>query len=50
MQADLFDPEAGGRRSIGVDDLGAVVNLVGGFAEGPQVHETDLEDLERCCG
>ena len=30
-----------------VDDLEAVVNLVGGYAEGPRVHETDPEDFER---
>ena len=30
-----------------VRDLGAVVNLVGGFAEGPRVHETDPDDFER---
>jgi NAD(P)-dependent dehydrogenase (short-subunit alcohol dehydrogenase family) len=30
-----------------VDDLEAVVNLVGGFASGPKVHETAPEDFNR---
>jgi NAD(P)-dependent dehydrogenase (short-subunit alcohol dehydrogenase family) len=30
-----------------VDDLQAVVNLVGGFADGPRVHETDPAEFER---
>jgi NAD(P)-dependent dehydrogenase (short-subunit alcohol dehydrogenase family) len=30
-----------------VDDLEAVVNLVGGFAVGPHVHETEPADFER---
>jgi NAD(P)-dependent dehydrogenase (short-subunit alcohol dehydrogenase family) len=48
IAADLFDPQAatavvaaaGGR-------LGALVNLVGGFASGGRVHETPIEDFER---
>lgn len=48
IEADLFDPaaakdviaHAGGT-------LGALVNLVGGFAEGGRVHETPIEDFER---
>jgi NAD(P)-dependent dehydrogenase (short-subunit alcohol dehydrogenase family) len=47
VAADLFDPaaaaavvgRAGGR-------LGALVNLVGGFASGGRVHETPVEDFE----
>jgi NAD(P)-dependent dehydrogenase (short-subunit alcohol dehydrogenase family) len=47
VAADLFDPDAaaavvgraGGR-------LGALVNLVGGFASGGRVHETPVEDFE----
>src|SRR5918996_1312849 len=30
-----------------VDDLDAVVTLVGGFADGPRLHETDPEDFAR---
>jgi NAD(P)-dependent dehydrogenase (short-subunit alcohol dehydrogenase family) len=48
LAADLFDAQAaasvvaaaGGR-------LGALVNLVGGFASGGRVHETPVEDFER---
>ena len=48
VAADLFDPKAadavvaraGGR-------LGALVNLVGGFASGGRVHETPVEEFER---
>jgi NAD(P)-dependent dehydrogenase (short-subunit alcohol dehydrogenase family) len=47
VQADLMDPDAVSEAVTGVDELGAVVNLVGGFASGPRVHETDPEDWER---
>jgi NAD(P)-dependent dehydrogenase (short-subunit alcohol dehydrogenase family) len=48
VEADLFDPttaaavvaRAGGR-------LGALVNLVGGFASGGRVHETGIDEFER---
>ena len=30
-----------------MDDLEAVVNLVGGFGSGPKVHETEPEDFAR---
>ena len=46
VQADLFDPDAvdqGGRVD---DELEAVVNLVGGYAEGPRVHETDPDQFD----
>jgi NAD(P)-dependent dehydrogenase (short-subunit alcohol dehydrogenase family) len=50
-RADLFDPAevtqvvaaAGGDAGA---PLAAVVNLVGGFAAGPRVHETPIEDFE----
>jgi len=52
VQADLFDP--GSARAVAdaaagnLDaPLGAVVNLVGGFAMGGRMHETDVEDFER---
>ena len=47
IEADLFDPGAAARAVAEVDDLEAVVNLVGGFASGPLVHETDPEDFFR---
>ena len=50
-QADLFDPDSAAAvtaLAAGDDDapLGAVVNLVGGFAMGGRVHETPVEDFE----
>jgi NAD(P)-dependent dehydrogenase (short-subunit alcohol dehydrogenase family) len=47
VEADLMDPDAVDRAVASVEDLGAVVNLVGGFASGPKVHETDVEEWER---
>jgi NAD(P)-dependent dehydrogenase (short-subunit alcohol dehydrogenase family) len=47
IEADLSDGEAAARAVNEVDDLEAVVNLVGGFASGPLVHETDPEDFFR---
>jgi NAD(P)-dependent dehydrogenase (short-subunit alcohol dehydrogenase family) len=52
VQADLFDPDAVAQVvAAAASDPGAplwgVVNLVGGFASGPRVHETPVEDFER---
>jgi NAD(P)-dependent dehydrogenase (short-subunit alcohol dehydrogenase family) len=47
VQADLVDPVGAARAVESVDDLGAVVNLVGGFSSGPRVHETEVEEWER---
>lgn len=47
VQADLFEPEAVQRAVESVDDLGAVVNLVGGYASGGKVHEADPDELDR---
>jgi NAD(P)-dependent dehydrogenase (short-subunit alcohol dehydrogenase family) len=47
VQADLFDAAEVDRALAAVDDLEAVVNLVGGFAAGPRVHETEPEEFER---
>jgi NAD(P)-dependent dehydrogenase (short-subunit alcohol dehydrogenase family) len=49
--ADLFDPQsAAAIAAIAAADhhapLGAVVNLVGGFAVGERVHETPIEDFD----
>jgi NAD(P)-dependent dehydrogenase (short-subunit alcohol dehydrogenase family) len=52
IRADLFDPEqvegvvsaASGEADA---PLGAVVNLVGGFAAGGLVHETPIDDFEK---
>jgi NAD(P)-dependent dehydrogenase (short-subunit alcohol dehydrogenase family) len=47
IEVDLFDPVAVDAAVAGVADLEAVANLVGGFADGPRVHETDPEDFAR---
>jgi NAD(P)-dependent dehydrogenase (short-subunit alcohol dehydrogenase family) len=47
IEADLFDPDAAQAAVAAVEDLEAVVNLVGGFADGPRIHETDPADFER---
>jgi NAD(P)-dependent dehydrogenase (short-subunit alcohol dehydrogenase family) len=47
VQADLMDPDGAAAAVDSVPDLGAVVNLVGGFADGPLVHETDPDAWER---
>lgn len=46
VQADLFDPEAVDKAVEATGDLEAVVNLVGGYAEGQRVHETDPEQFD----
>jgi NAD(P)-dependent dehydrogenase (short-subunit alcohol dehydrogenase family) len=47
VRADLTDPEGAAGAVEGVDDLEAVVDLVGGFRSGAKVHEADPGDLER---
>ena len=47
VQADLMDPDAVQAAVDSVEGLGAVVNLVGGFASGPRVHETDPDEWEK---
>ena len=48
VRADLIAPEGGAEEAVAaVDDLEAVVDLVGGFASGPLVHETSWADFER---
>jgi NAD(P)-dependent dehydrogenase (short-subunit alcohol dehydrogenase family) len=47
IDADLFDPAAAEAAVAAVDDLEGVANLVGGFADGPRVHETDPEQFAR---
>jgi NAD(P)-dependent dehydrogenase (short-subunit alcohol dehydrogenase family) len=48
VQADLFD-QAEVEQAVAQagDELRAVVNLVGGFAQGGRVHETPIEEFER---
>jgi NAD(P)-dependent dehydrogenase (short-subunit alcohol dehydrogenase family) len=47
VRADLMDATAVQSAVDSADDLGAVVNLVGAFAIGGRVHETDPADFER---
>jgi NAD(P)-dependent dehydrogenase (short-subunit alcohol dehydrogenase family) len=47
IEADLFDPEAAQAAVAAVDDLEAVANLVGGFADGPKLHETEPAEFDR---
>jgi NAD(P)-dependent dehydrogenase (short-subunit alcohol dehydrogenase family) len=47
VECDLFDPASAETAVAAVEDLEAVVNLVGGFADGPLVHETDPQDFDR---
>jgi NAD(P)-dependent dehydrogenase (short-subunit alcohol dehydrogenase family) len=47
VEADLLSPDGAEAAVAAVGDLEAVVNLVGGFASGPKVHETELEDFNR---
>jgi NAD(P)-dependent dehydrogenase (short-subunit alcohol dehydrogenase family) len=47
IEADLFDAGQVAAAISNVQGLEAVVNLVGGFSDGPRVHETDPGDFER---
>jgi NAD(P)-dependent dehydrogenase (short-subunit alcohol dehydrogenase family) len=47
IEADLFEVDQVEAATAAVSDLEAVVNLVGGFSDGPLVHETDPAAFER---
>ena len=48
VRADLVDPQGGAAEAVAaVEDLEAVVDLVGGFFSGPLVHETAWDDFDR---
>jgi NAD(P)-dependent dehydrogenase (short-subunit alcohol dehydrogenase family) len=47
VEADLFEDEPAADAVRAVAELEAVVNLVGGFASGPKVHETPSHEFER---
>jgi NAD(P)-dependent dehydrogenase (short-subunit alcohol dehydrogenase family) len=47
IKADLFDANEAGAAVAAISELGAVVNLVGGYAEGGRVHETEPDEFER---
>jgi NAD(P)-dependent dehydrogenase (short-subunit alcohol dehydrogenase family) len=46
VQADLFDADQVTKAVQATEGLEAVVNLVGGYAEGPRVHETDPDQFD----
>jgi NAD(P)-dependent dehydrogenase (short-subunit alcohol dehydrogenase family) len=45
LQANLLDADGAAGAVAAVDGLEAVVNLVGGFSDGPKAHETDPADF-----
>src|SRR6185503_20230503 len=47
IKADLFDANEAASAVAAVSDIGAVVNLVGGYAEGGRVHETEPDEFDR---
>ncbi|MEA2332564.1 MAG: hypothetical protein QOH58_2702 [Thermoleophilaceae bacterium] len=47
VKADLFDAADAEAAVAATSELEAVVNLVGGYAAGPRVHETEPEDFQR---
>jgi len=47
IKADLFDAGQAAAAVAAISDVGAVVNLVGGYAEGGRVHETDPDEFDR---
>ena len=47
IHADLLDPAGVAEAVAAVEDLEAVVNLVGGFATGGRVHETEPQQFAR---
>jgi NAD(P)-dependent dehydrogenase (short-subunit alcohol dehydrogenase family) len=47
VQADLMEPDAAAEVVAAAgDELGALVNLVGGFAQAGRVHETPVDDFD----
>lgn len=47
VEANLLEADAAAAAVDGVEGLAAVVNLVGGFASGPKLHETEPADFDR---
>jgi NAD(P)-dependent dehydrogenase (short-subunit alcohol dehydrogenase family) len=47
IKADLFDADEAAHAVAAISDIGAVVNLVGGYAQGSLVHETDPDEFDR---
>ncbi|HEX4717641.1 MAG TPA: SDR family oxidoreductase [Thermoleophilaceae bacterium] len=47
IKADLFNREQAAEAVAAISEIGAVVNLVGGYAESGRVHETDPDEFDR---
>jgi NAD(P)-dependent dehydrogenase (short-subunit alcohol dehydrogenase family) len=47
VEADLMEQAGADAAVAATPDLGAVVNLVGGFSAGPRAHETELDTYEK---
>jgi NAD(P)-dependent dehydrogenase (short-subunit alcohol dehydrogenase family) len=47
VRADLTDPAGAEAAVAAVEDLEDVVNLVGGYSQGPLVHETEPDEFHR---
>jgi NAD(P)-dependent dehydrogenase (short-subunit alcohol dehydrogenase family) len=47
IKADLFDADQAAHAVAAISDIGAVVNLVGGYAQAGLVHETDPDEFDR---
>jgi NAD(P)-dependent dehydrogenase (short-subunit alcohol dehydrogenase family) len=47
VEADLMDPAGAEAAVAATPDVGAVVNLVGGYSAGPRAHETEIDDYEK---
>ena len=47
IKADLLDAGEAASAVAAVSDIAAVVNLVGGYAEGGRVHETEPDEFDR---
>lgn len=47
IKADLFDANDAASAVAAVSEIAAVVNLVGGYAQGGRVHETEPDEFDR---
>src|SRR4051812_28173654 len=47
IKADLFDANEAAEAVAAISDISAVVNLVGGYAEGGRIHETEPDEFDR---
>src|SRR3954463_16459078 len=47
IRADLFDPKEAAGAVAAISDVAAGVNLVGGYAEGGRIHETEPDEFDR---